>query len=69
MKRSDMVNKIEEFFHREVFTGADLLSYLEDLGMQPPNITLDELIPGLNVKHVSEETHYYSCWEPEHETK
>lgn len=54
MKRSDMVDKIEEFFHREVFTGADLLSYLEDLGMQPPNITLDELIPGLNVKHVSE---------------
>ena len=65
MKRSEVVNKIEEFFHREVFTGEELLRYLENLGMQPPNVTLEELIPGIVIKRIGDEKYYYPCWEPE----
>ncbi len=78
MKRSDalklIANQLDFLkgrFHglRTTFSEAELkaadviLTTLEDAGMQPPNITLDELIPGSGLK--TDTKHYYACWEPE----
>lgn len=44
---------------------SGLLTILEKFGMQPPNVTLDQLIPG-DLKTAPEaEKHFYACWEPE----
>ena len=64
MKRSEMLCAIDKRFptlHMECNL-EELLAFLEEQGMQPPNITLEEMIPG-TLRH--EETFYYSCWEPE----
>jgi len=67
MKRSEMLCAIDKRFptlHMECNL-EDLLAFIEEQGMQPPNITLEEMIPGTTLRH--EETFYYSCWEPEDE--
>jgi hypothetical protein len=40
-----------------------ILSALEKQGMQPPNVTLDELVPGFLTENGDK--HYYACWEDE----
>jgi hypothetical protein len=48
----------------------EALLIAEDIGMQPPNITLEELIPNSGLKtDPNEYRHYYACWEPEDEQK
>jgi hypothetical protein len=43
-----------------------LLEFIEkDLGMQPPNITLDELFPKSGL--YADKKDFYACWEPEDE--
>ena len=42
-----------------------ILDALEKAGMQPPNVTLDQLVPGF-LSSPSDD--YYACWEPEDET-
>lgn len=83
MKRSDMLKLIAnqlDFlngrFHglRLRFTDEELkkadviLTTLEQAGMQPPNITLEQLIPGALKVAPEAEKHFYACWEPESET-
>ena len=42
-----------------------ILTKLEGAGLQPPNITIKELIPGLLTPAPGTEVHFYACWEPE----
>lgn len=74
MKRSEAVRdlaimlmgRLPEWEKQERLNFAnEILEQLEIMGMQPPNVTLDELIPcGLNVIG---EKHYYACWETEND--
>jgi hypothetical protein len=72
MKRSDMVRKMAAAHSSLDFQGKSydydelarhMLSVIEEAGMQPPNTTLDKLVPGF-LKDNSENI-YYACWEPE----
>jgi hypothetical protein len=72
MKRSEAVRdlaimlmgRLPEWEKQERLNFAnEILEQIEIMGMQPPNVTLDELIPcGLSVIG---EKHYYACWEDE----
>lgn len=78
MKRSEMIDYISDElkdFHSDVdnlgnqnYTkfvlrkAEGLLNMIEGFGMQPPNIKLDELIPGILT---ADSDHWYACWEPE----
>lgn len=45
----------------------DILSAIEECGMQPPNIKLKQLFPN-SIVEVSEDSpvnHWHACWEPE----
>ena len=48
-------------------TAEEILSALEKAGMQPPNTTLDKLVPG--GLQTTGSTQYYACWESEDEEK
>ena len=78
MKRSEMIAKLRDYFFGEEvrpenFCGLSnkfiedfsdsILTFLESQGMQPPNITLEEMFTETTLRH--EEKFYYSCWEPE----
>ena len=73
MKRSEMIRKMAIAHSALDWSGKSydydelatyLLSIIEEAGMQPPNISLNELISGpLKVDY--EYKHYYACWEPE----
>lgn len=75
MKRSEMQNKIAELIEINLesiqeFGDASLVAGLilymiEENGMQPPNITLDQLLPGELRTAPGAPIHYYACWEPE----
>lgn len=81
MKRSDALKLIanqldflngrfkgfrSNFSEPELRNADVILTTLEQAGMQPPNITIDELIPGSGLKtDPSQSQHYYACWEPE----
>ncbi len=81
MKRSEMIDyisdELKDFHSAAVDLGnenytkfslrkaAGLLDMIEGFGMQPPNITLDELIPCELRVSPETEKHYYACWEPE----
>jgi len=56
------LNDLEGF----VALNERILSALEKAGLQPPNVTLDELLPKSGLSEVGDK-HYYSCWEPEDE--
>ena len=69
MKRSDAILRIFEtletaFSHPEGNSklAVALMKTIEEMGMQPPNVTLNELVPG---DWLCNESHYYACWEPE----
>lgn len=84
MKRSDMLKLIANqldflnnrfngyrtnFTEQELRNADVILTTLEQVGMQPPNITLEQLVPG-DLKTAPEaEKHFYACWEPESETE
>lgn len=74
MKRSEMLNKLYEATDKFISSDSKqnlidfLLDECEKLGMQPPNITLNELFPNSGLKHTGPVNHY-ACWEPEDETK
>jgi len=63
-----LMGRLPEWEKSERLKFADeILSELEIMGIQPPNTTLDKLIPG-NLKESDEQPkHYYACWEPEEE--
>lgn len=75
MKRSEMLGKIAACIinHNEPHRYTDretalqiaevILQVQEEAGMQPPNVTLDELVPGFLTS--TGERHYYACWEDE----
>jgi hypothetical protein len=83
MKRSEMIQYIvdeigdinsaleqlgnEDYssFMKRKATG--MLDMLEGFGMQPPNITLEQLIPCELQTSNEQEKHWYACWEPEDE--
>jgi hypothetical protein len=58
-------------FTKEELAHADvILTTLEAAGMQPPNITLRELIPRSLCQVILDvDKHRYACWEPENENK
>jgi len=70
MKRSALVHLLSNYILKEGVKleyedGADkLLRFLEELGMQPPSIKLEQLFPDSGLKEVGE-SHYYALWEPE----
>jgi hypothetical protein len=55
------------FSESELKEADVILTTLEDAGMQPPLITLEQLIPTADLKPTGEPPHYYACWEPEAE--
>ena len=76
-KRTEMVDHIYEeiadmLVNRQYSNETDmeyykrkadgLLAMIEGFGMNPPNITIEELVPG-SLSAVNR--HYYACWEPE----
>lgn len=76
MKRSEMKKILETRFEQiglnmtPEILAESVMRMIEDAGMQPPNITLDQLIPGSVVRtNPGEHQHYYACWEPEDEKK
>ena len=72
MKRSEMINLLVEKFRDSAYYALDeeianiILITIEQAGMQPPNTTLEKLIPGA-LTDLKECRHYYACWEPEEE--
>jgi hypothetical protein len=73
MKRSEAVRdlaimlmgRLPEWEKQERLNFADeILEQLEIMGMQPPNVTLDELIPSSGLSVIGDK-HYYACWEDE----
>lgn len=54
-----------DFTESELKRADVILTTLELAGMQPPNITLDQLVPGAVKTTPGAEKHYYACWEPE----
>jgi hypothetical protein len=72
MKRSEVVRdlaimlmgRLPEWEKQERLNFADeIIEQLEIMGLQPPNVTLDELIPGFLTENGDK--HYYACWEDE----
>jgi hypothetical protein len=75
MKRSGMVELMALAIAKQAITSGNhnvdiswinvdaLLDEMEKVGMQPPNVTLDELIPGFLTENGDK--HYYACWEDE----
>jgi hypothetical protein len=76
MKRSEMVDKIYNYMlyetgdvhdtthaHNCKIDAEAIMKLLEKAGMQPPNTTLDKMIPGSGLKE--DNPHYYACWDPE----
>lgn len=56
--------RLPEWEKQERLNFADeILEQLEIMGMQPPNVTLDELFPGF-LTEIGDK-HYYACWEDE----
>lgn len=55
------------FTAQELSEADVILTTLEEAGMQPPNVTLDQLIPKSGLKIDPEYDHYYACWEPEND--
>ena len=54
-------------FTQEELNKADvILTTMEQAGMQPPNVTLEQLHPGSGLAvHTGQRQDYYACWEPE----
>ena len=45
-----------------------ILSLIEKAGMQPPNVTLTQLFPNVNIEIAEMHSkHFYAVWEPEDE--
>jgi hypothetical protein len=72
MKRSEVVRdlaimlmgRLPEWEKQERLNFADeIIEQLEIMGLQPPNVTLDELVPGFLTENGDK--HYYACWEDE----
>lgn len=60
---------------KDVFTPAEIasadviLTTMEEAGMQPPNIKLNQMFPKSECQVVEDNDYWYGCWEPEDETK
>ena len=75
MKRSNLKAILKEVIQKRTnedsetckLLAIEIMDKLEEIGMQPPNITIDKLIPNSGL--VTIERHYYACWEPEEELK
>ncbi len=70
MKRSEMLKILETRF-KEIglnitpsVLAESVMRMVEDAGMQPPNITLNELLAS-ELTYIGQEKYYYACWEPE----
>jgi hypothetical protein len=78
MKRSEMIALLKEQVLYHFNCGCcesddvvydKVLNALEVAGMQPPRVTLIQLMPDAKIYDERELNNTYACWEPEDEKK